>query len=85
MNDPCQRFAELVKGGRERLGLKQEELAADLKVSQPTISGWESGKRLPGFRLAMKVAGRLGIDATEMVEILSAADQQAANAEAVAG
>lgn len=86
MEDSRQRFAALVKEGRERLGLKQEDLAAELGVSQPTVSGWENGRRVPAFRLAVKVAQRLGIDATEMVEILTAADSEPqVEAEAVAG
>jgi transcriptional regulator with XRE-family HTH domain len=88
MEDSRQRFAALVKAGRERLGLKQEDLAAELGVRQPTVSGWENGRRIPAFGLAVKVARRLGIDATEMVEILTAVDSEAAGAvepEAVAG
>ena len=35
---------EWVRAQREELGVKQEELAAELRVSDSTISGYESGR-----------------------------------------
>src|SRR3972149_10358443 len=37
----------LISGLRQRLGISQEKLAAQLKVSLPTINRWEKGKTKP--------------------------------------
>ncbi|RIL00905.1 MAG: XRE family transcriptional regulator [Proteobacteria bacterium] len=39
-----------IKALRERLGLTQEELARELKVSTPSISRWETGRARPDAR-----------------------------------
>lgn len=41
---------------REKLGLEQKNLAMDLQVSQPTISEWESGKKLPSTENIIRLA-----------------------------
>ncbi len=41
---------------REKNGLSQKVLAIDLKVSQPTISDWESGRKLMSNASALRVA-----------------------------
>ncbi len=41
---------------REAKGLQQKELAIDLCVSQPTISDWESGRKIPSSRSTKKLA-----------------------------
>jgi len=41
---------------RENIGMQQKELAIALKVSQPTISDWESGRKLPSAKSTMKLA-----------------------------
>ena len=40
-------FPELLKASRERLGLTQEQVADMLGIKQSTVSGWESGRRIP--------------------------------------
>ena len=32
---------------REQKGLQQKELAVDIGISQPTVSDWESGRKIP--------------------------------------
>jgi DNA-binding transcriptional regulator YiaG len=39
--------ADGVRALRERLGLTQEELAAELNVRQQTVSEWETGRYQP--------------------------------------
>lgn len=73
MPDPKERFAVLIREGRERLGLKQEELAERLGVRQPTVSGWETGRTLPSLPLALKAAELLDLSSVELVEILTGA------------
>lgn len=46
------RLAEI----REERGLKQDELARDLRVSRQTISSLENGKYNPSILLAFKIA-----------------------------
>lgn len=41
---------------REAKGMQQKELAIDLSVSQPTISDWESGRKIPSARSTKKLA-----------------------------
>lgn len=43
-------FSDLIRELRQRLGLSQEKLAAQLTVSMPTINRWESGKTQPSPR-----------------------------------
>jgi len=44
-------FSIIVKGVRRQLGLSQEALAHELRVSCATINRWENGKTAP-FKLA---------------------------------
>lgn len=41
---------------REKAGLTQEQLASLLRVSQTTISFFESGKRFPDVTCALRMA-----------------------------
>lgn len=49
-------FAESLKSLRENEGLSQKSLANQIKVSQPTIAAYESGKREPDFATLIKLA-----------------------------
>jgi len=46
---------------REAKGIQQKELAIDLSVSQPTISDWESGRKVPSARSTQKLADYFGV------------------------
>lgn len=46
---------------REARGLQQKELAIDLCVSQPTISDWESGRKVPSAKSTQKLADYFGV------------------------
>lgn len=45
-----------IKELRERAGKQQKELAIDLGVSQPTVSDWESGRKVPSAKSTSKLA-----------------------------
>jgi len=45
---------ERVRSIREKLGLTQAQFAEKLKVSQPTVSIWESGDATPRGWLALE-------------------------------
>lgn len=46
---------------REAKGIQQKELAIDLNVSQPTISDWESGRKVPSAKSTQKLADYFGV------------------------
>lgn len=46
---------------RESRGLQQKDLAIDLGVTQPTISGWESGIKVPSAKSTQKLADYFGV------------------------
>ncbi|HEU4345997.1 MAG TPA: helix-turn-helix domain-containing protein, partial [Candidatus Binatia bacterium] len=53
----------LISELRDRLGLSQEKLAAQLKVSLPTVNRWEKGRAKPDPRavhLIQQFLQRLG-------------------------
>lgn len=41
---------------REAKGMQQKALAIDLCVSQPTVSDWESGRKVPSAKSTQKLA-----------------------------
>ncbi len=51
---------------RQQRGLKQEELAALMKVSRQTISSLENGRYNPSILLAMKLARYFEVSVEEM-------------------
>lgn len=46
---------------RESRGIQQKELAIDLGVSQPTVSDWESGRKVPSAKSTAKLADYFGV------------------------
>lgn len=46
---------------REARGIDQKVLAMDLGVSQPTISAWETGSKVPSSKSASKLADYFGV------------------------
>lgn len=61
-------YANIIKLAREKLGLKQEELAKKLNEKESTISHIESGKYPPNIRLAEKLEKFFNIDLIEEIE-----------------
>ena len=45
-----------LRAARERLGLRQAELAAELGVSQATVSHWETGRSEPSLGRLLELA-----------------------------
>jgi transcriptional regulator with XRE-family HTH domain len=55
-------FGQKIKAARESAGWRQEDLAAQLGVTQQAVEKWESGKSIPrGPRMQM-ICDRLGIE-----------------------
>lgn len=49
-------FSERLKRLRKNKGLKQQELASKLNISQKSYSNWENGKTEPSFDNLVKLA-----------------------------
>lgn len=45
-----------IKEFRQKVGMKQQELADVLSVKQTTVSGWEVGRREPDFESLKRMA-----------------------------
>ena len=45
-----------IKELREAKGVQQKEMAIVLGVSQPTVSDWESGRKVPSAKSTMKLS-----------------------------
>ena len=59
-----------IKAARRRAGLSQWELAQRLKnkISQSSISVWETGYRQPGPEQVALLASALGVEPAELLE-----------------
>jgi transcriptional regulator with XRE-family HTH domain len=51
---------ERVRKAREDAGLKQSDLAMRLNVARGTVSGWETGERVPSQKMAKRIAQETG-------------------------
>lgn len=50
-----------IKQARERLGWSQVDLARRMHAAQPTVSGWEAGKKAPRVKMMGRLATVLGV------------------------
>lgn len=50
-----------IRALREAQGIEQKMLAMDLKVSQPTVSSWETGSKQPSGKSTEKLADYFGV------------------------
>lgn len=66
------RFGANLKRLRVAKGLSQAHVAAELGVSGPAISGWESGRARPKHDRLTALAALLGVPATQLLVDLSA-------------
>ena len=46
---------------RQRLGWSQSDLARRMHVAQPTVSGWEAGRKSPRTKILARLAHVLGV------------------------
>ena len=58
----------LVKLWREEKGVKQSELAAAVGIARSTMNEIESGKKTPGLRIALKIAGQFGLTVDDLFD-----------------
>lgn len=57
----------VIKGLRERKGLKQADLAEKLAVSDKAVSKWETGRGYPDITLLEPLAQALDVSITELI------------------
>ena len=62
------KFNEKLISLRKSMGLSQEELGAELKVSRQTISKWESGQSYPDFQRLVLLSDYFGLTLDELWE-----------------
>lgn len=63
----------LLRAARERAGKTQGEVAAELGVSQPTVSGWENDDFTPSHRRWRAVARAYRIKVSAIAQAEAAA------------
>ncbi len=60
-------FAQNLKHLREQMGMRQNELAEILGVSQPTVGNWEAGRREPELIMLARIAECFNVTLDELV------------------
>ena len=56
-----------IREARERLRLRQEDVAGQLKVKQSAVSNWEMGKSTPDLENRIRLSGLLNIPLNELL------------------
>lgn len=72
-------FNERLISLRKSMGLSQEELGAEIKVSRQTISKWESGQSYPDFQRLVLLSDYFGLTLDELIRDVDVADVRAKN------
>jgi transcriptional regulator with XRE-family HTH domain len=67
MSEKSLLFSHAIRTARENRGLTQIELAAQLEVSQTTISFWESGIKAPSLENQVKLVNLI----PEIIDLLA--------------
>lgn len=70
-------LAGRIKRLRIANGLTQGELAALIGITSAAVGKWESGDFLPKGRYVAKLAGALGIDVSELLDVTKCIDELA--------
>jgi putative transcriptional regulator len=60
--------ARTLKRLRERRGLTQAQLAAQLDVHRVTIATWETGRYRPSVDMLLRLAKALGVTVTDLLK-----------------
>lgn len=60
-------FQIKLKELRDKKGISQYKMAAELSISQSTIGNWEAGKREPNFKTLIKLADYFGVSVDYLI------------------
>lgn len=63
----AKRLPELLTEARESAGLSQSGAARKLKVTQPAVSNWESGKSVPPLARLRQIAAKYKADPEPLI------------------
>lgn len=63
------KVGEAIATARQRAGLTQEQLAAEVYVTRQAVSRWERGESEPGIDMRKLLASALGIPVVELLEL----------------
>ena len=73
---PENRFGTLLKQLRIQNNMTARQLADLLFVSQPTVTRWETGERLPDIHMLPRLAECLGVEPADLLATLDTAEKQ---------
>ena len=73
---PENRFGTLLKKLRIQNNLTARQLADLLFVSQPTVTRWETGERLPDIQMLPRLAECLGVEPADLLATLETTAKQ---------
>lgn len=62
-------FAENLRKLREKRGLSQKQLGAQMFVNHSTIARWENGSRLPDAVMILRLSRCLGVDPNTLLQL----------------
>ena len=62
-----QRIGAFLREVRQTQGITQEQLAAELGVSNRSVSRWETGRTMPDFDLLIELAKRYDVSVDELL------------------
>ena len=57
-----------VRRNRQRLGITQEQLALDASLDLTYVGGIERGKRNPSLLVLVRLAARLGVEPSDLLQ-----------------
>ncbi len=69
-------FGTLLKKLRTQNNMTARQLADRLYVSQPTVTRWETGERLPDINMLPRLAECLGVEPSELLATLTPPDRR---------
>ena len=64
----CEKIGQLILQLRKEKGLTQQEIAAQLNISNKTISKWECGKGAPDVSIWEGLSAILGADILKLLQ-----------------
>ena len=69
-------FRHVLRARRLELGMRQQDLASIVGVHKSAISQWERGETSPTYKMSLKVAKALGMNARDLFYPLEEVEEQ---------
>jgi len=77
-----EKIGRFIASLRKEKSMTQEELGERLRVSQRTVSRWETGKNMPDISLLTLLGDELGVSVTELLNAEKSAEESVSKKEA---